>query len=240
MEMLSTEILSIIVRAFCSIIILFVLTKFMGKKQLSQLNFFDYCIGISIGSIAATLALDIEVDFLHPIIAMIVYGLTAMAISFATRKSMSLRRLLTGKATILMEKGKIYYDNLKKTNMDLNDFMTECRNLGYFNLDDIECAIMETNGKISVMPKCEKRPVCPQDMGISPNQDSLVTNLIIDGVLLKQNLHSTGKNEEWLMNMIKAHGLNSYKDVMLAGVDKDNKFSIYKYIRPETQNSIFE
>lgn len=124
MEMLSTEILSIIVRAFCSIIILFVLTKFMGKKQLSQLNFFDYCIGISIGSIAATLALDIEVDFLHPIIAMIVYGLTAMAISFATRKSMSLRRLLTGKATILMEKGKIYYDNLKKTNMDLNDFMT--------------------------------------------------------------------------------------------------------------------
>lgn len=234
------EILTVAFRAFVSIVVLFILTKLMGKKQLSQLNFFDYCIGISIGSIAATMAIDMEVDFVHPLVAMVVYSAIAILISLAVRKSLGIRRFMSGKSTIIMEKGKIYYDNLKKVNMDINDFMTECRNLGYFNLEDIEYAIMETNGKISVMPKCGKRPVCPDDMGLCPSQETLVTSLILDGVLLKRNLKSTGKNEEWLKNMIKAHGLDSYSQVLFAGVDSDSKFVFYSHVNPSTQASVFE
>lgn len=234
------ELLNIVIRAIVSIAVLFILTKLMGKKQLSQLNFFDYCIGISIGSIAATLALDIDVNFMHPIVAMIVYGLASIIISFATRKSMIMRRILAGKATIIMEKGKIYYDNLKKSNMDMNDFMTECRNLGYFNLDEIQYALMETTGKISILPKCAYRPACPDDLGLRPKQNTLVTSLIIDGTVLTRNLDSSGKNEEWLKKMIGAHGLNSYKEVLFAGVDDSNKFVLYTHTKPPTKASLFE
>ena len=240
MEINYSEIISITIRAFSSILILFILTKFMGKKQISQLNFFDYCIGISIGSIAATYALDIDVNFLHPLIAMIVYGISSIIISLLSRKSMMMRRILAGKSTILMEKGKLYYNNLKKSNMDINDFMTECRNLGYFNLEDIRYAVMETNGKLSILPKADKRPVCPIDMNISPKEESIVTNLIIDGVILKQNLSSTGKDEQWLLNMLKAHEVTSFKDALLACIDEYNNFTVYKYTNPPTKNSIFE
>lgn len=133
-------------------VFLFSLTKLLGNKQMSQLSMFDYINGITIGSIAAEMATSLEDDFLKPMIGMAVYTVAALLISLIASHSVKLRKFLIGRPLILYDDGKLYRDCLKKAKLDLNEFLTECRNNGYFNLSEIQTAIMETNGKISILP----------------------------------------------------------------------------------------
>ena len=140
---------NVLLRSIISIVVLFILTKLMGAKQISQLTFFDYAIGISIGSIAADIAADIESSYLDAVISMGIYAGVAIIISYITKKSMKARRLLTGTPTILIDKGHILKQNLSKSKFDINELLCECRVSGYFNIADLEYAIMEPNGRIS-------------------------------------------------------------------------------------------
>lgn len=135
-----------------SIIILFILTKIMGNREMSQLSMFDYVVSITIGSIAAEMSTSLENNFMEPVIAMVTYGLVATAISYYTCKSIKIRRIVSGRAKILYDNGKIYRKNLIKSKLDLNEFLMQCRINGYFNLADIQTAILEPNGRISFLP----------------------------------------------------------------------------------------
>ena len=140
------EIIKVILTSVLSAAALFFIAKIMGHKQMSQLDFFDYITGITIGSIAAELATEIE-EPLKPFVAMIVYGAITFILSVATRKMSRIRKFVNGTPTIIMNNGKIYRKNLKKAKLDLSEFMVMCRQEGYFNLNDIQTAIFEYNGR---------------------------------------------------------------------------------------------
>lgn len=145
-------IFKIILLSLGSIVILFILTKLMGNREMSQLSMFDYVVSITIGSIAAEMSTSLEDNFVEPAIAMIVYGLVATAISYFTCKSIKVRRVVSGRGKVLYDNGKLYRKNFIKSKLDLNEFLMQCRINGYFNLADIQTAILESNGRISFLP----------------------------------------------------------------------------------------
>jgi len=234
------DILKIFFLSLGSLVILFLLTKLMGNKELSQLTMFDYIVGITIGSIAAEMSTALESDFIQPIVAMIVYGLVTILISYVTRKSLSMRRFFTGKSKILLDNGKLYRKNFKSAKIDLNDFLMECRINGYFNLNDIQTAILEPNGRISFLPKSSRRPVEPEDLNISPMQENILYNVILDGVLLKENLEKSGNNINWLENTLKKQGISDIKKVFLATCDNQNNLSVYVKLDKQNKHDFFE
>ena len=187
------DILKIIVLSIGSLVVLFLLTKLIGNREMSQLTMFDYIVSITIGSIAAEMATSLENNYMEPLVAMVVYGLVTVLISYITCRSLKMRRFFTGRAKILLDNGKLYRENFKSAKIDLNDFLMECRVNGYFNLSDIQTAILEPNGKISFLPNVLKRPATPEDLNLSPTQENVVINVILDGVLLKENLSKTRK-----------------------------------------------
>lgn len=234
------DILKIISLSFGSLVILFILTKLMGNREMSQLTMFDYIVSITIGSIAAEMATSLENNFMEPVVAMVVYGLVTLLISYITCKSLNLRRFFTGRAKILLDNGKLYRKNFKSSKIDLNDFLMECRINGYFNLGDIQTAILEPNGKVSFLPKALKRPSTPEDLNLSPKQENAVINVILDGVLLKENLSRTGNNLNWLENNLKKQGINDIKKVFLATCDNQNSLSVYVRWEGGNKHGFFE
>lgn len=234
------EVVHIILTSLGSIVVLFFLTKITGDRQISQLSMFDYINSITIGSIAAEMATALEGSVVKPLTAMIVYGLATLALTFATSKSIKLRRFFTGKAIILMDGGKIYRKNLAKAKIDLNEFLALCRNNGYFDLSAIQTVLMEANGKFSILPTSSQRQVTPQDLNLNPPQEKLVTNVIIDGKVLDANLKSTGNDRVWLEQQIQAQGVSNVSDVFLATVSSKNQLTIYVKIEQAMTRDPFE
>ena len=134
------DIFKVIITALLSVASLFVITKMMGHKQVAQLDFFDYINGITIGSIAAELATELEEPY-KPLIALCIYGIVSIILSLVAQKLPRTRKYINGTPTILMNSGKIYRQNLKKSKLDLSEFMLLCREQGYFNLDEIQTAV---------------------------------------------------------------------------------------------------
>ena len=159
-------VIEIILTSLGSVAVLFILTKLMGDREMSQLSMFDYVNSITIGSIAAEMATALEGDYLKPLIALIVYGLATLLISYSTCKSILLRRIFVGHPVILYHEGRLYKKNLLKAKLDVNEFLSLCRVSGYFDLKDIHTAILESNGKLSVLPAVKNRPVTPEDLNL--------------------------------------------------------------------------
>ncbi|MBQ6817361.1 MAG: DUF421 domain-containing protein, partial [Bacilli bacterium] len=148
-----------VVRALLSLITLFLITKLLGKKQVSQLSVFDYVIGISIGNFAAEMTINVESQYMNGIVAVVVFGVVAYLISIWTMKSINIRRFFMGVPTPLIQNGKLMEKNLKRVKFDINDLLEECRSNGYFDISEIEYAIMEANGTLSILPKGDYKPV---------------------------------------------------------------------------------
>lgn len=213
-----------------SFIVLFILTKFMGNREMAQLTMFDYIISITIGSIAAEMSTALEDSFTQPLVAMIVYAAGAIILSLLTSHSIKARRIISGRTYILYDKGKIYFKNLKKSKMDLNEFLMECRTNGYFNLADLQTVLLEENGKMSFIPIALKRPATPEDLNLNPKQEFLVTNIILDGKVLEENLKNTGNNLKWLHDNMKKQNIDKVDEVLLGTCDADNNLTLYKKI----------
>lgn len=221
------EIIKVVLTTLLSIVSMFVIAKIMGHKQISQLDFFDYITGITMGSISAELATELEAP-LRPLIAMVIYGLVAVGLSLFTNKFPRIRKFVNGTPTIIMNNGKIYRENMKKAKLDLSEFMIMCRELGYFNLNDIQTAIFECNGQLTVLPVSTKRPATPLDMNIIPQAEYLSTEVIMDGRIMHDNLKRLGLNLEWLKNELKVQGIKNEKEIFLAMCDSNNQLSVFK------------
>lgn len=220
------DILKIIITSAVSLLVLFLLTKLMGSKQVSQLNMFDYIIGISIGSIAAEMATELDTP-INSLTAMIVYGVIAAAVSLVSQKSLKARKVLSGKPLVLLDNGKLYRKNMKKARMDINDFLMQCRSQGYFDLSQIQTAVMEFNGRMSILPVSTNRPLTPQDMKLAPEQEYMTTAIIADGVIVEDNLKHTGNNYIWLKKQLSEQGYKAPEDVFLAMCDNNNKLTVF-------------
>lgn len=227
-------------RTILVLIILFFITKMMGKKQISELNFFDYVVGITIGSIAADISLDIEKNMIAGIAALFIYGFISYIISFVSIKSILARRFFIGVPTVLVEKGKIIESGLKKSKIDVNDLLMEARENGYFNLDEIDYALMEVNGNISFLPKEKEKPVTKKDMKIKCSNEGLTVNAIIDSKYMVNNMKAINKDKEWLDHELKVNGYDNYDNILLATIDNNYKVTIYEKNVKSDKNTVLE
>ena len=190
--------------------------------------------GITIGSIASEMAVSQEMDeLIVPVIAMVLYGLTGFLLSVLTMKSIHCRHFLSGKPILLIEKGKIYPENLKTAKLDVNDLLSRARTSGYFDISKIYYAILETNGTISFMERATEAPLTPKDLGYEKQDEKLCTDLILDGVIMEDNLKYAGKEIKWLTNEIRKQGCSSPDKVFLCIVDGNDKVTVF----PKTQES---
>ena len=210
-----TEVGSTALATVVSIVVLFLLTKLMGSKQVSQMTMFDYVVGITIGSIAAELATELE-EPLRPLTALIVYGVTAFVISILTNKFLKVRSIVTGKPLVLLENGVIYRENLKKARLDLNEFLTYCRIGGWFDLNQLQSAVLEHNGVVSFLPKETDRPATPADLGHQPKQSQVQVPFVMDGHLMEENIRQAGKEESWVHRGLLRQGYKDESEVLLA------------------------
>lgn len=219
--------LSLLFQTLLSFLVLLVLAKLIGYRQISQMSMFDYINGITIGSIAAEMATELESNWTYPLTAMVLYGIFTWFMALANAKSIKARRLLTGRPLVLLNNGTFYRENLKKGRITLNDFLEECRENGYFCLSDLQTAILESNGKISFIPKAEKKPLTPEDMQLQPEQEYIDANLIMDGQLLDDNLKHAGRDMDWLHTQLKAHGLSDPSQVFFAAFHAPDELVVF-------------
>lgn len=221
------EILKVVLTSLLSAAALFIIAKCIGHKQMSQLDFFDYITGITIGSIAAELATELE-EPLKPLVAMIIYGSITVILSIATNKMPRIRKFVNGTPTIIMNNGKLYRKNMKKAKLDLSEFMVLCRQEGYFNLCDIQTAIFEYNGRLTILPVSTKRPLNPEDMKLTPQPEHISTEVIMDGRILDENLKRMKLDKAWLNKRLNEQGFKSAKEVFLGLCDEKQQLFLYK------------
>ena len=221
------DVLKVILTSVVSVTSLFVIAKLMGHKQVAQLDFFDYISGITIGSIAAELATELESPE-KPLIALGIYGAVSILLDLLTSKFPKTRKYINGTPTILMNDARLYRENLKKAKLDLSEFLLLCREQGYFYLCEIQTAIFEHNGKLSILPKAANRPVTPDDMKITAKVTHIGTELIMDGCVMHENLARMGRDRKWLEKQLAQQG---YKDPceILLGIYRreENTLSLY-------------
>ena len=222
------DFLILIIKSIGSLFALFIFTNALGKKQINQLNMFDYVIGISIGNVVAEMTVNKEVLFWDGVLVMAIYSLISIIISFITTKSIIARRIISGTPTTLIENGKIIEQGLKRTKLDVNDLLEEARIDGYFDISEIEYAIMEANGKISFLPKSKFKKLTPNDIKQKTNYKGLCTNVIIDGKIMHNNLKSINKTEKWLITRLENMNYNDVNNLLLVTCDTDEKLSIFE------------
>lgn len=221
------EALLIIPRSLMSLIVLFLATKLIGKKQVSELSLFDYVIGISIGNFTAEMTMNLDGQYINGVVALMTFGIIAYLISLVTMKSIRLRRFFIGVPTIIIQNGKIIEKAMHHVMIDINDLLEQCRINGYYDLTQIEYAIMEANGKISIMPKADYRPLTPNDMNLKVQKEELQANVIIDGVIMQNNLENMNKSIDWLEKELKVKGYKEYNDIILAILDNNDKLTVF-------------
>lgn len=197
-----SDFLNICFRTILILIILFFITKMMGKKQISELNFFDYVVGITIGSIAADISLDIEKNMIAGIAALFIYGFISYIISFVSIKSILARRFFIGVPTVLVEKGKIIESGLKKSKIDVNDLLMEARENGYFNLDEIVMLLWKLMVILVFFLK-KKKSLWLKRYENKCNNEGLTVNAIIDSKYMANNMKAINKDKEWLDHDLK-------------------------------------
>ena len=221
------DFIKLILTAVLSILTMFLIEKLMGRKSISQMTLFDYTTGITIGSIAAELATELEEPW-KPFCAMIIYGLISVGVSIFTDKSIVARRIFSGAPTVMLKDGVIFKRSLKKAKIDLNDFLMMCRTGGYFDLTQLKVVIMEHNGKLSFLPYPENRPATPSDLSLSPESEAVPFEVIIDGKIMQNTLKKSGHNEAWLMKELSEQGFKTPSEVFLGVCDDKNNLTLFK------------
>lgn len=233
------DVLKVCLTSIVSIVILFIFYRLGGQKQISQMSMFDYINSITIGSIAAEFATNLE-NWWRPFTATLIYGIAGLVISILCCKSLKLRHLLAGHPLVLYQDGKLFRGNLRCARLNLNEFLAQCRMAGYFDLNQLEAAVLETSGQISFLPRSDHRPATPRDLDLTPEPESLAVNLILDGKILDGNLRRFGKDRKWLDSQLRKQGVHKIEDVFLASCDRQNNFTVFRLEEKPSSSDLFE
>ena len=211
------------VRSIIIYVIVLIVMRLMGKREIGQLQPFELVISIMIADLASIPMTDPGVPIFNGIVPIL--GLLAMhlVITVLNLKSVNIRKFTCGKPTILMYRGKIDEEAMKKERFTISELQERLRGKDVFNLGDVEYAILETNGEISVIQKPEKRNTTPEDFNINPEYEGLPYDLVVDGKVMYENLKKIGKNEKWLANQIKKFNTKA-EDVLIATIDGKGNF----------------
>jgi len=222
--------LNILFTSSVGFLVLFVISKLLGKKQMGELDFIDYVVGISIGSIAAEMAVNAEnIPFYHYVIAMIVFFALTFLIDIVSLKNNFFKRLFIGSPLVIIKDGKIDYRALKKSKLSINDLVSLARVKNYFNLDDIAYAVFETNGTLSILPKSNQKPVVTEDLQIKSPETTLPHNIIVDGEVSIVSLEAINKDKTWLFGRLKIKDKTDLKNILLAIYNEDDNTFVVHY-----------
>ena len=217
------EIRQVVLTSLLSLVVMFVFTRIGGKRQIAQMSPFDYLNAVTVGSIGAELATDLE-QWWRPLSALIIYILATWLVHYTACKSNAMRSFWSGRSLILMDGGVISKTALQRAAIDVNEFLGQARIAGYFDPNEIETAILETSGQISFLPKSLNRPLTPEDMQLHPDVAGIWYDLIIDGQLMQDNLKAAGRDERWLDARLHAQGIGQHGEVFYAACDKADGF----------------
>lgn len=213
----------VLINSVVSFVYLFIISKLLGKKQIAQLEFIDYAVGISLGSIAAEMATS-DTPFYHYLIAMTIFFLLAIFVAIIGRKSSFLKKLLKGKPSTLIYEGKINYKEICKSNIDINDLLSMLREKGYFDINSVAYAIFEPSGKLSVLPKGAQTPTVIENLkDVKIQKASLTNEFVIDGKISKSGLVELKKDEKWLYKNLGITSKKQLKQIALAVYDEKSK-----------------
>jgi uncharacterized membrane protein YcaP (DUF421 family) len=221
--------LVVFVRSIIAFFSLLIFTKILGKQQISQLTFFDYVLGITFGSIAASLTTDLSSRAWPHFVGLFTWALLGYLMQYITEKWRYAAKYIEGEPTIVIMNGKIMEDALRKMKYTIADIMALLRNKDVFDLSQVDFAIIEPNGQLSVLKKPEYEPLTAKDMNISKSPTGISTELIYDGILIDQNLRQLNKSEKWIMNQLKSQGIRDVSDVFLATLTPSGSLYIDKY-----------
>lgn len=221
------EFVKILILSGGSLLVLLLLSRLMGNRQISQLSAFDYVSSITIGSIAAELATNLENDWWQPLTAMCVYALLTVLLALACRKSLTLRKLINGTPVLLFQDGELYKAGLRRARMDIGDLLSQMRGQGYFDLSELAAIVQEPSGQLSFLPRVEERPVKVADMALHPDKEGLVVNLVLDGRVLDQNLQSIRRDKGWLLQQIASKGYPDPRQLLLVTWDYNGTLTVY-------------
>lgn len=222
--------IDIIIRTTLCFFILLLLTRILGIKQMSQMTFFNYVTGITIGSIAAAMVLSADSFFSNELIALLWWCFLTFFLAFITLKSTKLREILDGQPVILIKKGILDRNSLNKTRISLEDLLIMLREQLIFSIVEVDYAILEPNGKLSVLKKIEYLSPTLKDLNIhNAYPKYLPTQLIVDGKLLYKNLIELDISIKWLDEQLNKKNIYDIKDVFYAEIQQDGSLYIAKY-----------
>ncbi|MFD0680048.1 MULTISPECIES: DUF421 domain-containing protein [unclassified Paenibacillus] len=222
------EWIEVAVRTLVAVVALFLITKVLGKRQISQLSLFEYITGITIGSLAAVISLDIEANWYLGLVSMLVWGAVSLGIELLQLKSKRARDFIDSKASVLIKDGKIQEDNLKKERLTTDELLEQLRKKNIFRAADVEFAIMESSGDINVLLKKEYQPITPAHMGMKVGPEQSPQAVIMDGVMMKEPLAVLGLNPGWLNTELEKQGI-LLENVFLGQVDSYGQLYVDLY-----------
>lgn len=213
--------LTAIARTFILYLAVILILRIMGKRQIGELQPFELAITIMISALAALPMEDIDIPLLYSIVPMLLLLIFQEIISYITLNSNKTRSFICGEPSVLIRNGQLMEKELAKLKINMNDLLEQLRIVGYHNLEDIEYAIMETTGNISVIPKSQKRPLTPEDLNIDTDYEGLSQSIIIDGEIQQDNLKSMGLNHRWLQETLKKYNIESPQTIFYAALDSE-------------------
>lgn len=217
-----------VLRTLLFYLILLIIVRLMGKREMDALSPFDLVVAIMIGEMAAIPIEDLRISVVEVMVPMFTLAGAELLISFVMLKSHRLRSFIDGEPTMLIKDGVILEKNLRKIRYNLSDLFAQLRLAGYPNVEDIEVAILETNGKLSVVPRAQKRSVTPEDLGLPTRYEGLLIPLIRDGVVSEKNLAELGLTKAWLRERLRERNLSSPEEVFLATIDGNGELYVQR------------
>ncbi|WP_410984190.1 DUF421 domain-containing protein [Bacillus cereus] len=220
--------LLVIIRSLALLVILFSMTKLLGKRQISQLSFFEYVAGLTIGNIAAEITTGLERNFWHGVSSMLIFSLIPFFAGIVALKNKRLRNFIEGKATIFIKDGKVLEDNLKKENYTIDELLELLRKKNAFNIADVEYAILESGGELNVLLKRDKQPLTPKDIGLQIAPAKETQTVIMDGNVLDEPLSASGHNRAWLHAELEKLGV-VIENVFVGQVDSYGQLTVDIY-----------
>ena len=218
--------LTIFIRAAILFSFAVIAMRIMGKRQVGQLEPFELVIAILIAELAATPMEDAGKPLLFGIVPILTLMMLHSALSIISYKSKKLRGLINGKPSVLIKNGELQQKELERICYDLNDLIGELRCAGFINVGDVGTAILETSGKMSVLPKAENRPATTKDLHIAVGYEGIPLTLILDGAIQHKSLSLGGLNEPWLTKTLEALGFTAPKDIIIASLDTSGKLFV--------------
>ncbi len=222
----------VVTRTVIFYVTVLIVIRLLGKREVGQLSSFDLVVAIMIAELAAIPMDKIEIPIYVGILPLLTLALLEVLLAKLSLKSKVARSVINGVPSVLIENGKILEGELKKLRYNINDLLRQLREKDVFNISDVEFAILETSGKISVVLKPQSRPVIPKDLNLRPGYEGLSHPLIIDGNVSTENLKKIKSDARWLNEELKKYNVNDFKEVLLATIDSEGNLYVSKKEKP--------